>query len=83
MDGNTAFVIVCAIVAIYFGLVNLFDAIENIKVEKYRTYSDTRKEKVDHAVYDLNTYTNWLYEKGVLREGFRIDKLVEEYVLTD
>ncbi|QGJ90138.1 hypothetical protein HWC80_gp074 [Mycobacterium phage Indlulamithi] len=37
-------------------------------------------DKFDNAVFDLHTFVKFLDEKGCLREGFRYDKVVEEYI---
>lgn len=67
----------------------VISAIENVKIAKYQTFSPPSELEavtdtlVDLAVYDLHNYTEWLDEKGVLREGFKRDLLVQEYVLND
>lgn len=73
MDNNQLYCVIIGAIAVCYLVVQIIDGIVEAKRAKWGAFAAIKKDT------DLTVYTAWLYEKGVLREGFKHELLAEEF----
>lgn len=81
---NNNFFLLCGITValIAWATVRVSSEIADVKLAKHGKLTVLNNDHCggNCGVYDLYEFTNWLEEKGAVREGFGVEHLIEDYI---